>query len=110
MKNYTLNIGLENNPATWVQIERYFSNNPDYRNINSRVNVGEWDGKPERTLILQFETNLKISEVIAVVERLTKKLTQDAIPVQGENFGILIYNENFEGEKYSFDPQYFINF
>lgn len=110
-ETFTLNIGLENNPFNAGEVEAIISTRLGcMTTINTRLHIGEWNGNEERTLIVSFTSAHRISFIIALVEELCTLLTQEAIPAAGENFGILIYNNNFTDERFTFNPEYFINF
>ena len=114
----TLNIGLNNNPLTATEIKERFANSFPRNIMEFREALGEYEGHDEPTLVV------KISQVSsdfqywrAFVETLNSLLTQECIPfklVSIDENGFqstheeLVYNTTFEGEKYTFDPKYFI--
>lgn len=100
---YILNIGLENNPAPLQRIVTDLSVNCDLQ--DSIVKTGEYNGKPERTYVaLVSKCNRQL------VEKLCKAYTQECIAVYRTDFqdGILIYNPDFDGDRFDFDPKFFL--
>ena len=111
MRTFEMNIGLENtNEFNAAHIERILQAFITESTIQTRLHVGEWDGEPELTLVIRFESSAKRITILQMVKYLCTLLTQEAIPVKDSEGGILIYNDNFTGEKMVFDPQYFINY
>lgn len=113
MYTYTLNIGLENNPLTAYQIEELinFIVGPNGR-IYTRQETGEYNGEEERTLIVMlagttFDRYFISNELIQILCLLC---TQECISVKGAGYADLIYNNAYSGEKFNFDPQYFISY
>ena len=114
----TLNIGLNNNLLTATEIKERFANSFPRNIMEFREALGEYEGHDEPTLVV------KISQVPtdfeywrAFVEVLNSLFTQECIPfklVSIDENGFqstheeLVYNTTFEGEKYTFDPKYFI--
>lgn len=110
MKNYTLNIGLENNPLTVDQILDIISNRTAGATIFNRLHLGEYNGNPERTLIVNFNSYKSTFAMVHFVEELCNICTQECIPVKTKNFNKLVYNLNFAGGKFDFNPDYFIEY
>ena len=112
MYTYSLNIGLENNTLNRYQIEELINYifNSNGR-IYSRQNIGEYNGNPENTLILVIAgTTWDQHKVREFVQLLCTLLTQECIPVKSPGYKELIYNSNFEGEKFTFNDDYFIDY
>ena len=113
MYYYTLNIGLENNPLTAYQIEQLinFTINSNGR-IYTRQTTGEYNSEAEHTLIVMIAgTTFDRYYIQSFVQLLCTICTQECIPVHSPGYyRELIYNANFEGEKFTFDIQYFINY
>jgi hypothetical protein len=111
MKDYTMNIGLENNPFKANVIPFMVAKKIGNLNrIASRVNVGEWDGKPERTIVLSFECNKSNAEMVSIITDLCVQFTQDAIPFKSSDYTALVYNPDYKSEKYIFDPNFYIDY
>ena len=106
MKTVKLNIGLENNPFDFEQIIEQFS--IFNKIISARIEVGEYNGEPERTAVIEVESGIDTNKSLSQTEYLTKLFTQECIAVKIDDVGYLIYNPNFEGEKFEFDQKYFI--
>lgn len=102
MKTVKLNIGLENNPYDFDFIQWIFGTSS-----TSRVQIGEYNGEPERTAVVltKVENDFDVLEHVAKMARL---FTQECIAVKIDDVGYLVYNPNFEGEKFEFDQKYFI--
>ena len=107
----TLNIGLENNAYSVEEITSILQKKLGILTyLKTRIHSGQWNSKPERTLIVQFDSAHAYSFIIALIEELCEIFTQEAIAVKSGHYGVLVYNQNFAGEKFTFDNQYFINF
>lgn len=102
MKIVKLNIGLENNPYDFESIQWIFG-----ASSTSRVQIGEYNGEPERTAVVlaKVENDFDVLEYVA---KMALSFTQECIAVKIDDVGYLVYNPNFEGEKLEFDNQYFI--
>lgn len=89
--------------------------------VNHRVEIGEWEGKPEKTFILQvqltnyaeYKNSVVFEWVQEKIEELCKMVNQDAIAflLEGDvTYGYLSYRSNYpEDKRISFDIRYFIN-
>ncbi len=124
----TLNIGLNNNPFTAQEIAQHFQDL--YTNRGAIVEtfeaLGEYVDNPEPTLVIKISTDLAsfiwwADEAfiwwVDEVENFTIIYTQECIPVQVEHTDAngfqttkqeLIFNPEYSGERYEFDPKYFI--
>jgi len=103
-----LNIGLENNPQSYDQIIETLQSNPDIILGSTERVDGEYNGQPERTLVVNAKYKGPAKDFRRYIEGLNQELTQEAIGAQFNNRGSLIYDPNFTGERYQFDKQYFI--
>lgn len=108
----TWNIGLNNNPKTTEQIIMTFKVNFFNDIVLFREDMGEYKESPEPTLIVEVLTEGVFFEgaVIDLTEEMCDVYTQESIAVKIDGEGHLVYNRNFEGEKYEFDEQYFLPF
>ena len=113
------NIGLGNNPLT-----KYYSDGitPDnlqldifnllmqygYAEPYYKICDGLYNDQKEYTYvgILWLNDGLDID---AVTEDLCEAMTQECISYKSEDESKLIYNPLFDGEKYTFNEEYFIN-
>ena len=107
--NVTLNIGLENNPLTeydiikilWISGLAY---------SKSRIEIGEYLGKPERTLVIEAKYIRTEKDMIDLVKGLCLILKQECIGLMIGDVGYLVYNPEFKGERFDFNKDYFINY
>ena len=106
MNKIEINIGLGNNPFTAQQIVSPFVT--EFTSIKHNVQVGEWDGADELTLVMEFYTDESIDIFRKAMQSLTKTLTQDAIAFRFNGVGELVFNDNYTGERYDFDENYFL--
>ncbi len=70
---------------------------------------GVYKGSGERTLIACFETTSSES-LEKVLEYLCSDLKQECIAYKLNGVGAIAFNRNYEGEKFEFNEEYFINF
>ena len=104
-----LNIGLENNPYSYEGLIAKLAKNPKVRLGTTEQVTGEYEGKPERTLVVNAKYDGPAKEFRQLIEKLNEDATQEAIGVRFNGRGSLIYDPKFEGDKYTFDPEFFIN-
>jgi hypothetical protein len=106
----TWNIGLNNNPYTATliidAITTAFPHNEGYI-VAYREHMGEWEGRPEPTLVIEVIGEQDADSMVILTKMMCIAFTQDAIAVRNNEDGVLVYNPKFEGEQYTFDPQYF---
>lgn len=111
---FTTNIGLNNNPfdeknqvlAIFDKLIELSGGTID----KTQFKVGEYDGAPEPTLIIDFNigTNHLAYEIINFA---TIIFNQECIPIlsKDKTYKKLIYNYKFNGEKLNFDENYFLS-
>ena len=104
-----MNIGLENNPKNYDAIVAELAKNPKVRLGTTEQVTGEYNGNPERTLVVDAKYDGTAKEFRTYIEGLNKTLTQEAIGATFNGRGSLIYDKDFQGEKYKFDKQYFLS-
>ena len=109
MTSVTLNIGLENNPWSFTQVVNYFKTYSDGEAL-VRLATGTYNGNTERTAVVLFETDRGVIYIREWIERLCKLMTQESIAMKFGKVGMLIYAEDFRGERHSFDQKYFIEY
>jgi hypothetical protein len=115
---FLFNIGLGNNPLT-----KFYSDGvtPDkvqldifnllmrfgYADAYYKICEGMYNGQKEYTYVGSLWLNEGL-DIDAVTEALCSLMTQECISYVAKQ-SKLIYNPNFEGERYTFNEDYFIN-
>lgn len=115
MNNLVVNIGLNvGNLEPNSQAHETLSKFLELFHVKSngfKVGKGVWEGATERVLV--FRTNVggvsKLA-ISAILSMLCVILKQDAISFKLNGEGSLAFNPSYEGEKYTFNEEYFINF
>lgn len=92
----TLNIGLNNNPRTINEIIAYI------QPIHYRIDVGEYVGEVEPTLVIAYD------EDDIDIEEMCVWMTQECIAAKVNGKGLMIFNPGYDGEKFEFNQDYFI--
>jgi len=108
MKTFKFNVGLNNNPYTSAEIQGYMEHHFDA--TGTKVELGEWDGQQEPTII--FEVQAKSSEwANYLAQAMCIRFTQTAVGMKCVETGVgnLVYDPRYKGERYTFDPKYFID-
>lgn len=108
MNYIKLNIGLENNPKTISELTDLLKIKWIVIN-NLAIKEGEFNGNPERTLVIEGETKLKKEFILKMIEHICKVATQESIAVKINGEGILVFNPEYKGERYEFNENFFIN-
>jgi hypothetical protein len=117
MNSVTLNIGLNNNPYTAEQVMRILSNDVFAELIHQyRLDEGEFRNNEEPTLVVQIDSDSSLENWIEGIKEMNLWFTQECIAVSWVDVqdGIkttrqtLVYRDEFEGERFTFDPKYFI--
>ena len=103
-----LNIGLENNPKDRAGVLEALSKDPRVTLGSSEQVTGEYEGNPERTVVVDAKFDGPRDQFNALVENLNKELTQEAIGTTFDGDGNLIYDPAFKGDRYTFDKEFFI--
>jgi len=103
-----MNIGMENNPEGYEGILDILDRSSRMTLGSSEQANGEYNGEPERTVVVKAKYNGSQAEFNNYIQRLNKKLTQEAIGTTYNGEGNLIYDPDYRGERYTFDPQFFI--
>jgi hypothetical protein len=124
----TFNIGLNNNPYNYEQIAdivtRSFSHCAD--NVQVQLREGLYHPNDETiifepTAVVRLKHSMNYQDpewAEAITKSMCTEFTQECIPyrhidVKGSDVTIteeLVYNDNFKGDKYDFDPAYFIDY
>jgi hypothetical protein len=101
----TINIGLNNNPLNLEQVAKLLNQFKLFGLNDYAEKLGEYVGADEPTFVgeLDFITANH-------VEALCEIMTQDCIAIYNHDteVGELVYNPLYEGDKYTFDPKYFL--
>lgn len=92
----TLNIGLNNNPRTIDEIVSRI------QPIHYRVDVGEYLGDVEPTLVIAYD------EEDIDIEWMCVWMTQECIASKVNGKGMITFNPTYNGEKFEFNQSYFI--
>lgn len=118
MNTITLNIGLNNNPFTLEQTKALLSDSYLANVIHEYKYTpdGLFEDNPEPTLIVRLSTSTSFDSMVELLKELDKVFTQQCIAMSWVNVtdGIqttketLVYRDEFEGSRYTFDKQYFI--
>ena len=101
---FTFNLGLENNNHGVSSIQKL---KPFKLMAIPVLDYGEWEGQPEKTLV--FEAEYKGDDYKQQIIDLCSVFTQDCIAYKVDGVGELAFNKDYDGERYSFDPEFFIN-
>lgn len=105
--NAILNIGLNNNPLSQGQIIDKLAE--DYTISHYSFAIGRYEDEHEPTLVVHLSSPYaRTSHFIKKIEELATILTQNCIAVSTDQFDLLVYAQNFNGQQYKFDNQYFI--
>ena len=102
-----LNVGLENNPMSYEDLEKLVNNIDGLTAGTTEQHLGEYEGNPERTIVIEAKYRKSPEEFKKMVKRFSDLMTQEAIAVTYDGKGELIWGSNQEA-KYSFDPEYFV--
>lgn len=114
MNRLILNIGLnvgETEPAnqlglTLLSLQNRFISFMLPIDIKVSENFGSW-GK-ERVLVLEMDTyKLNIDGFKSVISLVCTDLRQDGIAFTIDGEGYIVFNPNYKGEKFAFNPDYF---
>lgn len=118
MKQFTLNIGLNNNPLAEKNINGGISSVQEtifkllklafpYVSEFYRIEIGEWDNDKEPTLVIYVDADE--STIDSKVQLLCDIMTQICIPYASDSKSNLVYQSFWNGEKFDFSNEYFIN-
>ena len=119
MKYTTFNIGLNNNPFNYESMARFITN--AFGAANERVDVqlrnGEYNSDSEPTAVVRELHKSDYQDALwaeAMAYTLCVLCTQECIPYRHNDNGSvaekLVYHGKFEGDRYTFDGAYFIDF
>ena len=117
MQQFTINIGLHNNPLAIKRADDKYSMVQDkiqdllnlafeHSSDFYRIEIGKWDGADEPTFVGYVEADEYTID--KKVQLLCDIMTQICIPYHSESKSNLVYESFFTGEKYTFNKEYFI--
>jgi hypothetical protein len=105
-KKFILNIGLNNNPKGTFAIADLVK-----ERLADRLTWGKVDStyldQQEPTIVLHGETLKAFKDIIDTIKQLSADLDQECIGAEIDGQGLLIYPDQFTGERYKFDYKYF---
>lgn len=102
-----LNIGLNNKPLSQEAIINKLRE--DYTIDAYKFAIGKYEDELEPTLVVHLNNPYaRTSHFVKKIEELATILTQNCIAVSTDQFDLLVYAQNFNGQQYKFDNQYFI--
>ena len=99
-----LNIGLNNNPYSSEEVINKLNGVMGDIPITFSVEIGEYDGNDEPTVVVIYERYASIDKL----ERLCEEMTQDYIAVKIDGVGRMVFNPGYNGKRFEFDDKYFI--
>lgn len=103
-----MNIGLENNPYSYDDMVKLLKNNKDLTLGTTQRVVGEFEGKPENTLVLEGKYRGSEESFKKYMQKLTDRTTQQFVPSTFGDKGLMNKGKvNVPGYDLEFDPQYF---
>jgi hypothetical protein len=105
-----LNIGFNNNPYTFEKITEVLVSAFGGEIVGTLEHMGEYEGNPEPTLVAKIITAEEYTDAYITVSTMASMFTQECIAMKFNDKGTLVYNVDFEGEQYTFDAEYFIEF
>jgi hypothetical protein len=111
--NYTLNIGLGNNPQTFYEVcvtLRKLGLKVIEIEVQKTEETSNWS--PEEVLIADIEADMYPSELKVILQRACVITEQDAIAFMAvyevvPNQGHIAFHPEYKEEIYTFNPQYF---
>lgn len=123
MKYTTFNIGLNNNPFNYEQLALFIDN--AFKRTNESVQIqlrnGEYESNVEPTAVVRIAHSSEYQDdrwAELMARTLCAVCTQECIPYRHRHVHYpsitmtdsLVYNDNFEGERYQFDEAYFLEY
>jgi len=110
MNVFQLNIGLNNNPYSFELITNALVAAFEGEIVATREDLGEYITSPEPTLVAKIITQMDEESARILTGAMCLKFTQGCIGMKFNEEGTLVYNPEFKGEQYTFNPEYFIEF
>jgi hypothetical protein len=111
MNTIKLNIGLNvgtTEPKNQLKDTFFAVINSELNVTDNKVDAGKYIEMNERTFICEALTKLDLPEFTAFITFLCDTLNQECIAYKYNGIGYLTYASNFEGDKYEFNQDYFI--
>lgn len=100
------NIGLVNNPREKEDIMFKLSMLVGDIPVHRFLAEGTYEGEPEPTLVVVYDDeSIKDSDL----ESLTQWMNQECIALKRNGVGRLIFNPNYNKERFDFNDNYFIS-
>jgi len=107
MNKIEINIGLGNNPFTSDEVKLFLVKLLG-KCTQIQLQVGEWEGADEDTLVFEIYTDIELDELREYIDFMTIIFEQDAIAFRFNGTGELVFHEDYKGERYPFDEAYFL--
>ena len=120
---YTLNIGLHGTSYSKVVESVNNARGTYFDDYHIKEMVGEYEGQPEPTAVISFDTTADLVSLIALVRKWNAQLNQTCIALEmtateilmtrypqtvNSSFGVMVYHSNFRGKEIQFDSKYFL--
>jgi len=106
-KLLSINLGLNNNPFTFTQLQEYFYNS-NYYLLSAYTAYKKYKGEIEPTFVAVLEYNYtRDSKVIQDFENLCTVFNQECIAISSDSFDIMVFNPSYKGEKFKFSEDLF---
>lgn len=103
-----INVGLNNNPLNEEQIAEYFASFSGYDLCGYYFKDMTFQGEIEPTFVAWLKTDFaRQSKIILDFENIASVLNQESIALVTSEMEVLVFNVNYSGEGYRFDPKYF---
>ncbi|MFN5252159.1 MAG: hypothetical protein ACK5DE_14060, partial [Bacteroidota bacterium] len=86
-----------------------------YNLVSARLHIGQYNGNPEPTAVIEISRLHGVTD--GEVKEWCKYFTQECIAIERTILsaqrkvyteGVLVYNPDYTGDRYTFDAQYFI--
>ena len=120
---HTLNIGLHGTNYSKVVEAVNNARGTYFNDYHIKEMVGEYEGQPEPTAVVSFDTKADLVSVIGLIRQWLKALNQTCIALEitaseilftrypqtvNSSFGVLIYAEDYRGREIKFNSKYFL--
>lgn len=109
MKTFQANIGMNNNTLSAEQLVDFFATHKRFRLMAYTFQYGMFQGKQEETFVALFENSVSEGSTLVEFELVCDLLEQESIALRLEGGDVLAFNPNYEGDKYKFNDEFFIN-
>ena|SRR6056300_1020762 len=109
INTFELNIGLNNNPHSETDVKAILKALA-FEVDKIRTDQGEYDNKPEPTVIYKGMTIDPMTTITRKVKDLCIIFKQECIALSFNNNGRLIYHPRYKRKRIKFNHKYFIKF